>query len=246
MTVILAGLLCSVTAMATALMGLMVVDSSRMRRELPTPSAPALAGFEGRSTTIAPMDFGEDKLLWPSAVARPASSTPVTQWPSEIWGTAWRSHVPAPLHARDRSVSSGEAPAPTGRSTPSPAQTAARLAARASAPARTAPAQPEDTAPQPRAAPAAGKPSISAAQLVKAPRKTAKPQRKQGQAGRKPAAPKHAGPRSAATQGPGPDEVRAIVARVGLARAVDEIRLETGWDFQKAARHLAAVLREGS
>jgi len=43
-------------------------------------------------------------------------------------------------------------------------------------------------------------------------------------------------------EGPSPEWVHGVIDRHGMARAVDLIRQETGWDFQRSARHLASVL----
>lgn len=43
---------------------------------------------------------------------------------------------------------------------------------------------------------------------------------------------------------PDPAEIKAMVNQMGLAGAVQHIRKQTGWDFKRAAQHLAQVMNE--
>jgi hypothetical protein len=78
-------------------------------------------------------------------------------------------------------------------------------------------------APPPKAAPA--------------PKKQAPPRKKEAPPPKKAAAPASGGAE------PTDDEIIGWVTNQGLAVAVDQLRARTGWDFQKAAHHLAQVMR---
>lgn len=254
---LLSGLVCVVVALATAISGLAIVDRSRVPPSLSDSTRHALDGPTGVATgpRFKPLDFGKDQLTWPSAVKRPASRTPRARWPSEIWGAAWRERSkPEPTttersaldRAPDRPSSSAHAPKPNTAANPppqpSPQQKQTRSRSTAQATRTTKPTAQSTPMPKQKAqrtlathAPGGKQPvKLSAEQLMLggSPKPKPKPKRPATK------------PTPSGNEGPSGDQVRAIIADVGLARAVDVIRKDTGWDFQRAARHLATVLRD--
>jgi hypothetical protein len=160
-----------------------------------------------------PLELAASGMAWPSEVQRPITAPALLKWPSETW-------TDSPFRG-GMVVEAGEADEAVAVARPQSVE-------------RGAPAR----APAPSATKARAE--------AKAPTKAQPPRKGRGAdlpSTRPAAAQPPARASSTADAAPSSAEVLRVAEERGLAAAVDMVRDRTGWPFQRAAQHVAMILR---
>lgn len=173
---------------------------------------------------FAPLKMADSGQRWPSQMPRRTPALSLPSWPSESWPN---NPFPASTHY--------VAPEPLTSFTKAPPLAEAKLLADKEPMMQ---AVQVDVAPEPVAP--TSKPRTQPKSRQKGP---SKPQQKPA-----PQAARRSGSK-APSASDGPPDVEQILAIAedpgrGLAGAVDFVRQQTGWSFQRAAQHVATTLRQ--
>lgn len=204
-----------VVACAVSIVGIVFVDGGRMTLE----RDPGQSMVESRAPVLTgpaftPLDLGQAVMLWPSEMPRERTRLAELPWPSETWE--------GDFFQRKGNMALSAAPTPTLGGMEDRWMTGEG-------------AQTLETEPSPRAAPAPA--PAPAPRPTAPPPKVTKTEKKPASSAQRPP------PRQGGIAGLTDDQLVRIVESQGLAQAVEIVRGKTGWDFQKAAQHIAGVLR---
>lgn len=177
-------------------------------------------------------------LAWPSEVPRAETRFPDLPWPSEGWNDpAFGAQARADYAAnRERNAAGEENARQSGLAPPSKQQQQQQQKKKPKQDKPVSAPQPPPQQAQRSTVPVQTESLLHGGRTPQ-PADVREKKEKRAKITPKPAPPRQGG-------APSPDEVAKLVQDLGLAGAVEKIRLQTGWDFKKSAQYLATVLKD--